>query len=95
MPDKYPSMTALYPDPLNVEGATYGKRWRRHEWSQLAEAQTTDNPEIQKIVLAIHGGGIKEEQAKSLWQPQVIILPHSLRPRTARDFMTSGFLKVS
>ena len=26
MPDKYPSMTALYDDPLNVEGTTYGKR---------------------------------------------------------------------
>jgi phage replication-related protein YjqB (UPF0714/DUF867 family) len=59
MPDKYPSMTALYDDPSNVEGITYGKRWKRHEWSQLVEAQATDNPEIQKIVLAIHGGGIE------------------------------------
>jgi len=59
MPDKYPSMTALYDDPLNVEGTTYGKRWKRHEWSQLVEAQATDNPETQKIVLAIHGGGIE------------------------------------
>jgi phage replication-related protein YjqB (UPF0714/DUF867 family) len=59
MPDKYPSMTALYADPLNVEGTTYGKRWKRHEWSQLVEAQAFDNPETQKIVLAIHGGGIE------------------------------------
>jgi len=59
MPDKYSSMTALYADPLNVEGSTYGKRWRRHEWIQLAEAQASDNPEAQKIVLAIHGGGIE------------------------------------
>jgi phage replication-related protein YjqB (UPF0714/DUF867 family) len=59
MPDKYSSMTALYADPLNVEGTTYGKRWRRHEWIQLAEAQATDNPEAEKIVLAIHGGGIE------------------------------------
>jgi phage replication-related protein YjqB (UPF0714/DUF867 family) len=59
MQDKYPSMTALYADPLNVEGTTYGKRWKRHEWSQLAEAQPTDNPETQKVVLAIHGGGIE------------------------------------
>jgi phage replication-related protein YjqB (UPF0714/DUF867 family) len=59
MPDKYASMTKLYQDPLNVEGTTYGKRWRRHEWSQLVEAQATDNPEGQKIVLAIHGGGIE------------------------------------
>jgi phage replication-related protein YjqB (UPF0714/DUF867 family) len=59
MPDKYPSMTALYADPLNVEGITYGKRWKRHEWSQLVEAQATDNPETQKIVLAVHGGGIE------------------------------------
>jgi phage replication-related protein YjqB (UPF0714/DUF867 family) len=59
MPDKYPSMTALYDDPLNVEGTTYGKRWKRHEWSQLVEAQATDNPETQKVVLAIHGGGIE------------------------------------
>ena len=59
MQDKYPSMTALYADPSNVEGITYGKRWKRHEWSQLAEAQPADNPETQKIVLAIHGGGIE------------------------------------
>ena len=32
MPDKYPSMRALYADPMNVEGTTYGKRWKRHEW---------------------------------------------------------------
>jgi phage replication-related protein YjqB (UPF0714/DUF867 family) len=59
MPDKYPSMTALYADSSNVEGTTYGKRWRRHEWIQLVEAQATDNPEAQKIVLAVHGGGIE------------------------------------
>jgi phage replication-related protein YjqB (UPF0714/DUF867 family) len=59
MPDKYSSMTELYADPANVEGTTYGKRWRRHEWIQLVEAQSTDNPEGQKIVLAIHGGGIE------------------------------------
>ena len=29
MPDKYPSMRALYADPMNVEGTTYGKRWKR------------------------------------------------------------------
>jgi phage replication-related protein YjqB (UPF0714/DUF867 family) len=59
MSDRYPSMTALYADPSNVEGTTYGKRWRRHEWIQLVEAQTTDNPKAQKIVLAVHGGGIE------------------------------------
>jgi hypothetical protein len=52
-------MTELYADPANVEGTTYGKRWRRHEWIQLVEAQSTDNPEGQKIILAIHGGGIE------------------------------------
>jgi phage replication-related protein YjqB (UPF0714/DUF867 family) len=59
MSDTYPSMTALYADPSNVEGTTYGKRWKRHEWTQLVEAQATDNPETQKVVLAIHGGGIE------------------------------------
>jgi phage replication-related protein YjqB (UPF0714/DUF867 family) len=59
MADKYPCMTALYADPLNVEGTTYGKRWKRHEWIQLVEGQATDNPETQKVVLAIHGGGIE------------------------------------
>jgi phage replication-related protein YjqB (UPF0714/DUF867 family) len=59
MSDKYDSMTELYNDPRNVEGATYGKRWRRHEWSQMVEEQTTDNTETQKIVMAIHGGGIE------------------------------------
>ncbi len=59
MPDQYCSMTALYKDPSNVEGTTYGKRWRRHEWIQIVEGQATDNLEGQKIVLALHGGGIE------------------------------------
>jgi phage replication-related protein YjqB (UPF0714/DUF867 family) len=59
MSDKYNSMTELYNDPGNVEGSTYGKRWRRHEWSQMIEEQVTDNIETQKIVMAIHGGDIE------------------------------------
>jgi phage replication-related protein YjqB (UPF0714/DUF867 family) len=58
-PDIYESMTALYSDPSNVEGTTYAKRWKRHEWSQMVEKQATDAPETQKIVMAIHGGGIE------------------------------------
>ena len=58
-PDTYVSMTALYADPNNVEGVTYGKRWRRHEWSQIVEAQASDNAETQTIIMAIHGGGIE------------------------------------
>ena len=58
-PDKYCSMTALYNDPLNIQGVTYGKRWRRHEWSQVTEEQVTDNPETKTIVMALHGGGIE------------------------------------
>jgi len=58
-PDTYQSMTALYADPLNIEGQTYGKRWLRHEWRQLVEEQAIDNTETQKVVLAIHGGGIE------------------------------------
>ncbi|NOU09083.1 MAG: hypothetical protein HOO98_03565 [Nitrospira sp.] len=57
--DKYGSMTDLYADQANIEGTTYGKRWRRHEWSQLVEEQVTDNMEIQMIIMAIHGGGIE------------------------------------
>jgi phage replication-related protein YjqB (UPF0714/DUF867 family) len=52
-------MTALYNDPQNLEGTTYGKRWLRHQWQQIVEEQSTDNPETQKIVMAIHGGGIE------------------------------------
>jgi phage replication-related protein YjqB (UPF0714/DUF867 family) len=52
-------MTALYADPLNVQGVTYGKRWSRQEWRQVIEAQTTDNVETEKIVVAMHGGGIE------------------------------------
>lgn len=59
-PDHYKSMTALYADPLNVEGMTYGKRWKRHEWSQTLESEPNDNPETQAIVMAIHGGGIEK-----------------------------------
>jgi phage replication-related protein YjqB (UPF0714/DUF867 family) len=58
-PDFYPSMTALYNDPHNLEGTTYGKRWLRHQWQQIVEEQTTDNAETQKIVMAIHGGGVE------------------------------------
>jgi len=57
--DKYECMTALYADPNNVEGITYGKRWLRHAWSQIVEAQAGDNTETQMIVMAIHGGGIE------------------------------------
>jgi phage replication-related protein YjqB (UPF0714/DUF867 family) len=35
------------------------KRWQRHEWSQIVEEQATDNTETQKIIMAIHGGGIE------------------------------------
>jgi phage replication-related protein YjqB (UPF0714/DUF867 family) len=52
-------MTALYANPRNVEGTTYGKRWLRHEWRQIVEEQVTDNTETQTIVMAIHGGGIE------------------------------------
>ena len=58
-PDFYPSMTALYNDSRNLEGTTYGKRWLRHQWQQIIEEQATDNAETQKIVMAIHGGGIE------------------------------------
>ncbi|WP_158511648.1 poly-gamma-glutamate hydrolase family protein [Bradyrhizobium sp. CCGE-LA001] len=52
-------MTALYDDPNNAEGITYGKRWLRHEWRQMVEEQATDNAETQKLVMALHGGGIE------------------------------------
>ena len=58
-PDFYPSMTALYNDPQNLEGTTYAKRWLRHQWQQVIEEQSTDNAETQKIVMAVHGGGIE------------------------------------
>lgn len=59
MADQYESMIDLYADPANIQGTTYGKRWRRHEWIQMVEGQASDNPEGQKIVLAVHGGGIE------------------------------------
>jgi len=59
-PDTYSSMTALDDDPGNVEGTTFAKRWKRHEWSQTVEEQPTDNAETQAIVMAIHGGGIEK-----------------------------------
>src|SRR5262245_1106060 len=57
--DTYESMTALYADPNNVEGITYGKRWLRHDWCQMMEEQATDNTETEGIVMAVHGGGIE------------------------------------
>jgi len=59
-PDTYCSMTALYDDRRNVEGTTYAKRWKRHEWGQTIEEQPSDNAETQTIVMAIHGGGIEK-----------------------------------
>jgi phage replication-related protein YjqB (UPF0714/DUF867 family) len=59
MPDQYDSMIDLYNDPANIQGSTYGKRWRRHEWTQLTEGQISDNPEGERIILAVHGGGIE------------------------------------
>ena len=94
MADKYPSMTKLYEDPLNVEGTTYGKRWRRHEWIQLVEAQATDNPEGQKIVLAVHGGGIEGGTSEIALAVAVIILLLLLTRRTAMEYMISGSSKV-
>ncbi len=57
--DKYLLMTDLYNDPLNIQGETYGKRWLRHQWGQAVEGKATDSPETQKIILALHGGGIE------------------------------------
>lgn len=75
MSDKYSSMTALYDDPRNVEGTTYGKRWRRHEWSQTVEEQATDNAETQTIVMAIHGGGIEPGTSEIALPPATTRLP--------------------
>ena len=58
--DTYSSMTALYDDPGNLEGTTYAKRWKRHEWSQTIEEQPMDNAETKAIVMAVHGGGIEK-----------------------------------
>jgi phage replication-related protein YjqB (UPF0714/DUF867 family) len=52
-------MTALYADPSNVEGTTYGKRWLRHAWGQILEEQGSDNRETETLVMAVHGGGIE------------------------------------
>jgi phage replication-related protein YjqB (UPF0714/DUF867 family) len=57
--DKYCSMTELYADPTIFQGMAYGKRWRRHDWSQMVEGLPNDSLETEKIILAIHGGGIE------------------------------------
>jgi phage replication-related protein YjqB (UPF0714/DUF867 family) len=65
-PDKYATMTALYADPSNIQGTTYGKRWLQHaslpDWSQLTEASPAPDPPrpARTIILAIHGGGIEK-----------------------------------
>ena len=55
-PDTYSSMTALYDDPRNLEGTTYAKRWKRHEWSQTIEEQPTDNAETKRSSWPSMGG---------------------------------------
>ena len=76
MPDKYSSMTALYADPLNVEGITYG--------SDVLEAPRMDSaggrvkqpiiPRAANVVLAIHGLRDRgRKRAKSPWPPPAII----------------------
>lgn len=74
-------MTDLYADPDNVEGTIYGKRWRRHEWSQIVEEQPTDNAETQTIVMAIHGGGI-EPGTSEIALAAAGYHPATLRPAT-------------
>ena len=85
-PDFYPSMTALYEDAQNLEGTTYGKRWLRHQWQQIIVEQSTDNAETQKIVMAIHGGGIESVDARAS------TTAHSANPSRSRAVARNSVL---
>jgi phage replication-related protein YjqB (UPF0714/DUF867 family) len=55
--DTYPSNTALYADPLLVEGVDYGRRFRRLGAFDNDPAQQPGFPAV--TVIAPHGGGIE------------------------------------
>lgn len=57
-PDKYPSMTALYADPANVEGQVWAKRYRRHTSVDTSVSGGGYFTDI--AVIAPHGGGIEK-----------------------------------
>lgn len=54
-PDTYSSFTHLTQN--EVEGSSYQRRWKRHEWKH--NGGSTSTPEKETIILAIHGGGIE------------------------------------
>ena len=49
MADQYESMIDLYEDPANIQGTTYGKRWRRHEWTQLVEGNLLTIRKVKRL----------------------------------------------
>jgi phage replication-related protein YjqB (UPF0714/DUF867 family) len=55
--DLYPSNTALYADPILVEGVDYARRYRRHE--MLDDSLSERFPFAETAVIAPHGGGIE------------------------------------
>ncbi|SFJ83446.1 poly-gamma-glutamate hydrolase family protein [Thermoflavimicrobium dichotomicum] len=54
-PDYYNSFTHLSQN--EIEGSSYQRRWKRHEWKH--NGGSTPTPEQETIILAIHGGGIE------------------------------------
>ncbi|MFE0648853.1 poly-gamma-glutamate hydrolase family protein [Streptomyces sp. NPDC059534] len=56
-PEEYLTNTALYKDPKLVEGTSYGRRWRRHAWTDSKLSEKADYPRT--AILALHGGGIE------------------------------------
>ncbi len=55
--DLYPSNSALYLDPNLVEGADYGRRYRRHE--RFDDDLANRREFARTTVIALHGGGIE------------------------------------
>lgn len=55
MPDTYSNFAHLTAN--ETERTDYQRRWKRHLW--IHEGGDTPTPEIETIILAIHGGGIE------------------------------------
>ena len=66
MPDKYPSMRALYADPMNVEGTTYGKRWKRHKSIHSWKLKLLIILRLKELFSQFMVVALREERAKSL-----------------------------
>jgi|GEM_PF-5935925 len=84
---KYGSMRELYAGLNDVECITYGKGWRRHEWSQMVEELATDNAETQRSSRPSIGVALRLARARP---PKFRLLSRVLREAMRKADVESG-----